>query len=83
LNPKPQQAIPSIKRLGFNLVSNKNLSEKLPSSCLGPEPDEECQKGLKLLHLWCHSQKIHNPKPVFFHCWLEDFPSLLRVGTAL
>jgi len=43
--------------LNFHLVSNKNLSEILPSSDLGPGPDEVDQSCLKVLHL-CHSQKI-------------------------
>jgi len=33
---------------------------------MGSGPDEVGQKGLKLLHLWCHSQNIQNPKPNFF-----------------
>jgi len=41
---------------GFSLVSNKNLSEILPSSSLGLRPDEVGQKGLKQLHLWHYSQ---------------------------
>ena len=48
LNPKPQQVIQSIKRL--SLVSNKNLSEILPSNDLGPWPGEVGQGGLKVLH---------------------------------
>jgi len=42
------------------------LSEILPSSSLGLGPDELGQKGLKLLDLRCHSQKIQNPKPKNF-----------------
>jgi len=42
------------------------LSEVPSSSGLGLGPDEVGQKGLKLLHLWCHSQKIQNPKPKNF-----------------
>ena len=48
--------------LDFTLVSNKNLSEILPSSGLGPGPDEVGEKHLKLLHLWRHSQKVQNQK---------------------
>jgi len=33
------------------------LSEILPSSGSGLGPDDVGQKGLKQLHLWCHSQK--------------------------
>ena len=43
----------------------KALSEILPSSGLGLGPDEVGQKGLKLLHLWNHSQKIQNHN-IFF-----------------
>ena len=46
-----------------SLDSNRNLSEKLPSNGLGPGPGEVGQDGLKVLHLWCHSQKICNPQP--------------------
>jgi len=38
------------------------LSEILPSTGLGLEPYEVGQKGLKQLHLWCHSQKKKNFK---------------------
>jgi len=48
----------------------------LLSSDLGLGPDEVGQKGLKQLHLWCHSK-------FFFHCRHEDLPNLLRVWTAL
>jgi len=45
---------------------------------LGPGPDEVGQKGLKLHHLLTSLTK--NPKPKtkkkFFHCRLEDLPSL-------
>ena len=46
----------------FSLVSNKNFSEIPKSSRLGLGPDEVGQSGLKVLHLWRHSQKIQNPK---------------------
>jgi len=36
------------------------LSEILPSSGLGLEPDEVSQKDLKQLNLWRHSQKTQN-----------------------
>jgi len=47
----------------------------LLSSGLGPGPDEVGQIGLKLLHLWHHSQKIQNPKFYLFiadskTCWV-------------
>jgi len=41
------------------------LSKKQPSSSLGLGPDEVGQNGLKLLHLWHHSQKIQNQKFFF------------------
>jgi len=47
----PSKSIKLSKDLDFSLVSNKNLSEKLPSSSLGPGPDEVGQKDLKQLHL--------------------------------
>jgi len=56
--------------LDFGLVSNKNLSEILPSSGLSLGFNEVGQKGLKLLHLQHHSQKVQNQKN-FFHCRLK------------
>jgi len=57
------------------LVSNKNFS-KIPNGS-GLEPGEVGQGWLKVLHLWGHSQKIHNPQPkkIFFSCKLKDLPS--------
>jgi len=44
---------------------------------LDPGPGEVGQGGLKVLHLWRHSQKICIPQPKkFFHCKLQDLPSL-------
>jgi len=38
LTQKPQEVDQSIKRIiYYSLVSNKNLSKILPSSCLGPK----------------------------------------------
>jgi len=51
--------------LDFSLVFDKNLTEILLSSSLGLRPDEVGQKGLKLLYLWRHSQKIQNPQFFF------------------
>jgi len=42
------------------------LSQILPYNGLGPGPGEVGQGGLKVLHLWCHSQRIHIPQPKFF-----------------
>ena len=65
-----------------SLVSNKNFSEILPSNSL--EPGEVGQDGPKVLHLWCHSQKIRIfNKKIFFECRLEDLPHLLSFWTAL
>jgi len=50
------------KDLHFTQVSNKNLSEILPPSGLGPGADEVGKKHQKLLHLWRHSQKVQNQK---------------------
>ena len=86
MNPKPQQVIQSIKRLwDCSLISNKNFSEILPSNGLDPGPGEVGQGGLKVLHLWRHSQKIRAPQPkiVFFQCRLEDLLHLLSLWTAL
>jgi len=70
--------------LDVNLVSNKNLIEKIPSSGLGLGPDEMGQKGLKQLHLRRHSQKneTQNQKN-FFHCRRKNLLNLSRVWTAL
>jgi len=32
---------------------------------LGQGPDEVDQKGLKLFHWWCHSQRTNNPQKNF------------------
>jgi len=68
-----------------SLVSNKYFSEILPSNGLGPEPAEVGRGGLKVLHLWRHSQKIHTPpsKKFIFECRLEDFPRPLHLWRAL
>jgi len=45
---------------------------------LGPGPGEVDQGGLKVHHLWRHSQQICNPNQKnFFKCKLQDLPSLL------
>jgi len=51
LNPKPSKLSKVSKDSDFSLVSNKNLSEILPSSGFSQGTDEVGQKGLKLLHL--------------------------------
>jgi len=67
LNPKPQQVIQSIKRLGFcSLVSSKNFSEILPPNGWRTGPGKVGQGGLKVLHLWRHWQKTRTPNQKFF-----------------
>ena len=44
-----------------SLVTNKNLSEILPSNGWCPGPRKVGQGALKVLHLWRHSQKTRTP----------------------
>jgi len=61
-------------------VSRKNFREILPPNGWRPGPGKVGQCGLKVLHLWHHSQKIRTPKQkIFFECRLEDLPRLLRL----
>ena len=79
-NPK---SIKVSKDSDCSLVSNKIFSEIQPSNGLRPGPGEVGQGGLKMLHLWRHSQKIRTPQPKnFFECGLEDLPHLLNHWTA-
>jgi len=67
-----------------SLVSNKNLNKILPSNGFSLGPGEVGQGGLKVLHLWHHSQEIHIPKPKnFFSRAGQDLPRLLSLWTAL
>jgi len=67
-----------------SLVSNQNYSEIFPSNGWALDQVTWAKMTIKLPRLWCHSQKTWNPKPkFFFHCRLEDLPSLLKVRTAL
>jgi len=52
----------------------KNLSEILPSNGLSPGPGEVGQGGLKVLHLWCHAQKIRTPQPKNFCSSADEKP---------
>jgi len=66
-----------------SLVSKKNFRKILPSSGLGPGAGEVGQGGLKVLHLWCHSQKNCIPQPQKFFCvqttrMAESFELLTR-----
>jgi len=54
------------KDSGCSLVSNIHFSEILPSKSWCPGPGKVGQGGLKVLHLWRHSQKIRNPQPKNF-----------------
>jgi len=62
LNPKPSKLSKVSKDSDCSLVSNKNFSEILPSNSWRPGPGKVGQGGLKVLHLWHHSQKIHIPQ---------------------
>jgi len=64
-----------------SLVSSKNFSKILPPNGWRPGPGKVGQGGLKVLHLWHHSQKICKPpkQKIFFECILEDLPCLLRL----
>ena len=65
-------------------VSNENFSETQPSKALGPRPGEVGQCGLKVLHIWRHSQNIHNPQPIkFFKCRLEDLLRFFSLWTPI
>jgi len=56
------------KNLDSSLVSNKNFSETLRPSGWTLGQVTWAKMAPKLLHLWCHSQKICNPQPkkIFF-----------------
>jgi len=65
-----------------SLVCNKKLSEILPSNGLSPGPGEVGQGGLKVLHLWCHSQKSTTPnQKIVIECRLEDLLCHLSLWT--
>ena len=49
-----------------SLVSSKHFSEILPPNGWYPEPGKVGQGGLKVLHLWRHSQKTHTLKQKIF-----------------
>jgi len=62
----PSRSSKVSKYLDCSLVSNKNFSEILPSNSLSPGPGKVGRGGLKVFHLWRHSQKIHTPTKKFF-----------------
>jgi len=59
--------IKGLKDLDSSLVSNKNLSEILPSSGWALGQVTTAKMARNLPHLWHHSQK---KKQSFFHCRL-------------
>ena len=63
-----------------SLVSSKHFSEILPPNGWYPEPGKVGQGGLKVLHLWRHSQKNRTPQAkIFFKCNLLDLLRFLRL----
>jgi len=69
--------------LDSSLVSNK-LEQNTVILRLGPGPGNLSKNCQNLPHVRHLSLKARNSKPeVFFHCRLEDLPSLLRVWAAL
>jgi len=81
----PNRSSKVSKDLDCNLVSSKNFSEILPPNSWRPGPGKVGQGGLKVLYLWCHSQKTCTPqaKNFFFECNLLDWPIRLSSWTAL
>jgi len=49
-----------------SLVSSKNFSEILPPNGWCPGPGKVGQDGIKVFHLWRHSQKTRNPQAKIF-----------------
>jgi len=62
----PSRASKVSKDSDCSLVSSKNFSKILPSNDWCPGPGEVGQGGLKVLHLWRHSQKTRTPQPKNF-----------------
>jgi len=62
----PSRSSKVLKDLDCSLLFNKNFSKVLPSNGLGPGPGEMGQCGLKVFHLWRHSQKMCTPQPKKF-----------------
>ena len=58
-----------------SLVFSKNFSEILPPNGWRPGPGKVGQDGLKVFHLWRHSQKTRTPQAKnFFDSNLLDWP---------
>jgi len=58
-----RKSIKGSKDSDSSLLSNENFSETLWPSGWTVGQVTWAKMTLKLLHLWCHSQKIHNPQP--------------------
>jgi len=70
--------------LDFSLVSTKYFdSEILPLAIGAQGPIILAKKTYKPTLLMISLTKTRNPKQFFFHCKLEDSPSLLSVWTVL
>jgi len=68
------------KDLDSNVVSNENFKETLSPSGWALGQATWAKIIPKLLHLWCHSLKIHTPnQKTFFECHLEDCPIRLSL----
>jgi len=52
----------SERHLNSSLVSSKNFSEIIPPNGWRPGPGKVGQGGLKVLHLWRHSQTTRTPQ---------------------
>jgi len=79
-----RKLIKGSKDLDSSLVSNENFRETLWPSGWALGQATWAKMTLKLLHLWCQSQKIHIPQPkIFFECNLPDWPIHLSHWTAL
>jgi len=76
-----EKLIKGSKDSDSSLVSNENFSKTL-GWALGQVTWHKMT--LKLLHLWCQSQKIRTPnQKIFFECNLLDWPIRLSPWTAL
>ena len=61
--PEMLESWSKAKDLDSSLVSNENFSETLWLSGWALGQATWAKMTLKLLHLWCQSQKIRNPQP--------------------
>jgi len=58
------------KESDSSLVSNENFSKILWPSGWALAQATWTKMAQKLLHLWCHSQKVRNPQPKIFF-WVQ------------